>query len=214
MEVKVMNWTMSLFALCSVAGLVMVVGSLFLLWKGRIILEKQGDNNYSASEIELPMGIKLKTQFPVLIMFLFGAFMLFVPIHYCPQLCKDPASHLRQPLEMVELRGSITSDAPVEVNVIADERKTDTKQGIVLSIPYYQNSHYIIKYYDTDGNPMYSENVDLREGEKQRQLIGYDQRDTIAKGRQPYGAARDFERSTPVPDNLVAQFKSQQGGMR
>lgn len=202
-----MNWTMSLFALCSLAGLVMVVGSLFLLWKGRIILEKQGDN-YSASEIELPMGIKLKTQFPVLVMFLFGAFMLFVPIHYCPQLCKDPAAHLRQPLEMVELHGKVASDDPVEVNVVAAERTTDTKQGVNVAVPYYQNSHYTIKYYDADGNPMYSENVDLRAGETQRQLIGYDQSETPRKGRQRYGAPRDFERRT-LSNDLVAQFKSQ-----
>jgi hypothetical protein len=205
MEVKVMNWTMSLFALCSLAGLLMVAGSLLLLWKGRIYLDKEGQ---SVSKVELPLGIKFESQFPVLVMFLFGVFMLFIPIHYCPQLCGNPAAHLKQPLEMVELRGKVNSGKPVQVNVIAAERMTDTKQGVDVSVPYFQNGHYVVKYYNARGEYAYSENVDLRAGETKRELIGYDEADTLHDAQQLYGAPRDFERRT-LSGDLVAQFKSQ-----
>ena len=201
-----MEWSKTLFILCSLAGLLMVAGSLFLLWRGRIYLDKEGN---SVSEVELPLGIKFKTQFPVLVMFLFGAFMLFIPIHYCPQLCANPRAHLLQPLEMVELHGKVNSDKPVQVNVIAVERTTDARQGINVAVPYFQNGHYTIKYYNTCGEPMYSENVDLRAGEMEHQLIGYDLKDDVAcDSRQAYGAARNFEHRT-LPADQIARFKIQ-----
>jgi hypothetical protein len=64
-----MDWAMALFVLSSVAGFVLVTGSLILLWKGRIILDTEGK---SVSQVELPLGFKFSTQFPVLVMFFFG----------------------------------------------------------------------------------------------------------------------------------------------
>ena len=87
-----MDWIIILFVLCSAAGLVLVVGSLLLLWKGRIFLDAKGTD---ISHVELPMGIKLDTHAPVLVIFLFGVFMLVFPVYYNKYLCPDPKLHTR-----------------------------------------------------------------------------------------------------------------------
>lgn len=188
-----MNWTMSLFALCSLTGLVMVVGSLFLLWKGRIILEKQGDN-YSASEVELPLGFKIKTQFPVLVMFLFGAFLLAFPIHCCP------------PLEMVTLTGKVNWNKPVEVYVVVDSQTTDANQGINLRVPYVKDRRYLVKYKVTDGGLLPDENV-LLNGPSEYKLQGFANGNLLAPTNGPAcGPNRAVERTTLSADQ-VAEFK-------
>ena len=67
-----------LLYICAFAGMLIVLGSLLLLWKGRIVLDSvKGE----ISEVELPLGFKVKTQQPILVMFLFGSFLLAMPIY-------------------------------------------------------------------------------------------------------------------------------------
>lgn len=202
-----MDWSLPLFLLCSVAGLIMVTGSLFLLWKGRIYLDKEGN---SVSEVELPLGIKFKTQFPVLLMFLLGAFLLAFPINQCHYLCPDIAFHAKKPLEMVELKGKVAAGEDYEIQVLAvvDAQKTDANKGVALRVPYIQNRRYQVKYIDGSGESVYDEDFELREGEKSYELRGFKlQANGLARDtRQGYGAARAVERET-LSSNQTAEFK-------
>ena len=59
--------------LCALGGLVLVVGCLWLLATARIVLDRQ---TRQVSEIELPLGFKLKTHVPVLVLFVLGGGLL------------------------------------------------------------------------------------------------------------------------------------------
>lgn len=58
---------------CAFAGLAIVLGSLFLLWRGRIYLDRE---TKQVVEIELPLGIKVKSSIPVLALILIGGGLL------------------------------------------------------------------------------------------------------------------------------------------
>ncbi len=193
-----MDFSLSLFFLCSLAGMVMVAGSLFLLWKGRIYLDNKGEN-VSVSEIELPMGVKLKTEFPVLLMFVLGAFMLSYPIFTHPRLCPNVGFHAKTPLEMVELRGKVDSD--VQVFAIAAVQKAKTAQGIELLVPYVQNRAYVIQYADAQGNPLYDEDCWPTAERKRCELNGF----TLQRTRAQPSAV---EGGQTLPDSTVAEFRN------
>lgn len=58
---------------CATGGLVLVVGCLALLFTQRVVLDRE---TKEVSEIELPLGFKLKTTAPVLVVFAIGALLL------------------------------------------------------------------------------------------------------------------------------------------
>lgn len=58
---------------CALGGLVLVVGCLILFFTQRIVVDRE---TKQVSEIELPLGFKLKTTVPVIIPFVLGAFLL------------------------------------------------------------------------------------------------------------------------------------------
>lgn len=190
-----MDFSLSLFFLCSLAGLAMVAGSLFLLWNGRIYLDTKGEN---VSEVELPMGIRLKTQFPVLIMFLLGAFMLSYPIYTHPSLCPSLSLHGKPMLEMVELKGRVDKD--VQVYAIAATQRANTAQGVELLVPYVQNRAYVIKYADSEGKHLYEEDCWPTAERKRCELHGFVLQQNPAPGPA-------VERGQTLPNDTVAQFK-------
>lgn len=190
-----MDFSLSLFFLCSLAGLAMVAGSLFLLWNGRIYLDNKGEN---VSEIELPMGIKLKTQFPVLVMFLLGAFMLSYPIFTHPRLCPNMNVHGKPMLEMMELKGRVDSD--VQVFAIAATQRANTAQGVELLVPYVQNRAYVIRYSDASGKPLYEEDCWPTQERKRCELHGFVLQQTAAR-------APVVEPGQKLPNDTIAEFK-------
>src|SRR5437879_357731 len=107
-----MDGKIILFVLCEAAGLVLVFGSVLLLWKGRIFLDSEGK---TVSHVELPMGIKIDTHAPVLVMLLFGVFMAAFPLYYGKDICPDPSLHTRAFPEMVQVIAPIKSTRPVDV---------------------------------------------------------------------------------------------------
>jgi len=61
--------------ICAIGGFLIIAASLFLLWKRRIFLDR---TTKEVTEIELPMGIKVKSQAPVILIILIGgALMMF-----------------------------------------------------------------------------------------------------------------------------------------
>jgi hypothetical protein len=130
------------FILSSAAGLVLVIGCLFLLWKGRIVLDTEGKN---VSKIELPLGVKLATDFPVLILFALGVILLLVPLYLARNLCADPLLHRKQFPEMVKISGKILSPEGVDVFAVVDEQ-SNTHDNVLLNVPFRKDSRYRVLY--------------------------------------------------------------------
>lgn len=158
----------SLFILCSLAGVMLIAGSLYLLWKGVIDLR----GGHGVSEMVLPGGGKIKLPVPALVMFVLGVFMVVFPVYKSPELCPDLPFHKKTPLEMVELRGKVSADTDIEVYAVVDERRASANDSFVLSVPYVQNRHYIIRYTDKFGSELTQETVLLGPGEKTHELRG------------------------------------------
>ena len=189
---------LSLLLLCALAGLILVLGSLFLLWKGRIYLDREGN---SMSEIELPMGIKFKSQFPVLIMFLFGAALVAYPAHRASQACVDPPFHREKPLRMVSLKGKLAGENRIDIQVFAIVDKITSRPGqeVELRVPYLDDRLYVVRYTDVaSGRLMDKEEFRLPQGKMEHELRGVDP-SSIA---QP-DVVIEEER---VPEAVVSQF--------
>ena len=143
----------SLFLLCSVAGLIMVVGSLFLLWRGRIYLDHKGEQ---LTKIELPLGIKFSSQFPVLIMFFFGVILLIYPPYYFGKtyhdanLCPDKTLHAKNFPEMVQVTSVFSSTAPVNVYAVVDWQDS-VRDKAILEVPFKQDARYRLLYVPRSG---------------------------------------------------------------
>ena len=151
-----LNWLILL--LCSLGGLMMLAGSLYLLWKGRINMNKEGR---SPTKIKLPGGFEMETPVAGLVMFVLGVFMLFVPIYYSPKMCRDLTFHDKKPLEMVELRGKVSTDTDVEVYVVVDEQRANAEQTISLSVPLLSDRRYVVRYMDPGGGELAHQNFRL-----------------------------------------------------
>jgi hypothetical protein len=134
----IMDWTMLLFALSSLAGLILVTGSLVLLWRGRIILDNDGK---SVSQVDLPLGFKISTQYPVLILFMFGVFLLVFPIYHAQNICPDLALHKRTFPEMVTVSGRVTAPKGLDVYAVVDVQN-NMQNEITLKVPFRQDARY------------------------------------------------------------------------
>ena len=164
-----MNWNSPLFLLCSVAGLLLLSGSLYLLLKGIIDLK----GGQGVSEMELPGGTKIKTPVPALIMFVLGVFMVVFPVQKSPELCPDRRVHINGPLELVKLRGKVTTSARVEVNAVVDSQEASASKDFVLTVPYVANRRYIVRYLAPGGGHVLdNETLMLGPGEQLHELNG------------------------------------------
>jgi hypothetical protein len=172
-----MDWNWVLLLSCSLAGLIMVVGSLYLLWIGRMDLKSETKDS---TTITLPGGFEMKTPVAGLIMFVMGVFMLFIPIHYSPKMCPDLAFHQKKPLEMVDLRGKVSTDTNIEVFAIVDEQDANADQTIALSVPYLADRRYVVRYFNKAGGKVDEENFRLSKDEKVYELRGVRERGAAA----------------------------------
>jgi hypothetical protein len=116
-----------LYYICAIAGLILVVGSLFLIWKGRIYVDAE---TKTVTKVELPLGIKLQTNLPVLAMFIFGALLLGYPVHEIKELQKKD----RDPASRTYLNAKLDWPEPLDVDVVAAGR-TDVKGEVNLEVP-------------------------------------------------------------------------------
>lgn len=142
-----------LFLLCSVAGLIMVVGSLFLLWRGRIYLDHEGKQ---VTQIELPMGIKFSSQYPVLVMFFLGVVLLIYPPYHAghsyhdPNLCPDKTLHSKAFPEMVKVSSNIYSPIPIDVYAVVGWQDK-VRNTVIMEVPFRSNGLYRLIYSDGRG---------------------------------------------------------------
>ncbi len=115
---------MSLLWICQGAGVVILVATIFLLYKGRIYLDSESKQPI---EYEIPWFGKFKSQNPVLMMMVLGAVMVSGPA-----LRGQPAT------EMVDVEAEIQTDGRpiltqfVEVPAFQNTKQTSGKFSMSL----------------------------------------------------------------------------------
>ena len=129
-----MNLPMVLFILCSAAGVVMVTGSLFLLWQRKISLNNQEG---TISELSLPMGFKIGTQAPVLIMFVLGVFLLTFPVYSAKNISP----------QMVSLKAPVKSPVPIDVYAVVAQQD-NVRSDVILNVPVVKGPYRIMYTYN------------------------------------------------------------------
>ncbi len=122
---------MLLHYLCAAGGLILISGSLFLLWKGRILINAE---TKEVIEFELPMGLKLKTHAPVFGFLALGCFLLIFPILKAPE-----------GTQMVRLSGTVKY--PERVSVFAVARLDETSSDVSLDVPFIKDLDYRVMYF-------------------------------------------------------------------
>jgi hypothetical protein len=63
--------------ICAIGGFLIIAASFFLLWKRRIFLDR---TTKQVTEIEFPMGIKAKSQAPVILLILIGGVLMMFSV--------------------------------------------------------------------------------------------------------------------------------------
>lgn len=138
-----------LFYLSSLAGLFMVVGGIWLLYKEKIYIDSESKQ---VTEIELPIG-KFKTNLPALVLFALG----FIPLIYPITQCTDVLSELR-------LKGRVEGNAfPVQVYAVI---RTDSLNGpgdFNLRVPELEGYKIL---YVVPGEPVVDYQPDVREAKR------------------------------------------------
>lgn len=80
---------MFLLVLCALTGVVMVIGGLWLMWRGKILIDK---DTRKVIEVQLPWkGVKLRGITPALFFFVLACAMVVIPVVYLNQ---HPYAHV------------------------------------------------------------------------------------------------------------------------
>jgi len=165
-----------LWYISAVAGFTMIAGGVVMLSKRILVLDSQ--TGEFATEMSLPFGIKLKTNLPVILMFLLGGFLLLTPIWLANDREKTRIESERltagNNLRRISLKGPISYPDPVKVYVVAAE-KADALNEINLEVPL-SRCGYTVSYWCANGaRKLGEETINLTGDEKGPffQLNGY-----------------------------------------
>jgi len=137
-----------LYYFCSVAGLIMVGGGIWLIYKEKIYIDRESKQ---ITEIETPIG-KFKTNIPALALFILG----FVPLIY-PLIATSRLMHVKT----VSIEGSVRANVyPVLVHAVIKSDPVQQERKFVLNLPVIdQFGDYRIIY--VAGNLTAEELVDV-----------------------------------------------------
>jgi hypothetical protein len=121
-----------LYYLCAIAGLIIIVGCLWLLHAGKIYIDRE---TQQPIQFELPGFGKIRTQTPVLILFAFGGALLVTAILEGNKLQAQQNS-ITHP---VVVRGRVKSNAyPVRVYAVRDQDDFGAAREFNMHIPSLQ----------------------------------------------------------------------------
>lgn len=129
-----MTYFVPLYYFCSFAGLVMVVGGIWLVYKEKIVIDRESKR---VTEIVTPLG-KFKTNFPALVLFALGFVPLIYPIY-------QSVGYSTQ----VSIRGDVTSDAhPVTIYAVVrkDLLHRDGQYSLQIPAPFGKAGDYRVVY--------------------------------------------------------------------
>ncbi len=114
-------WFVPLYYFCSFAGLAMVVGGIWLIYKQKIVIDRE---TKQVTEIETPVG-KFKTNVPALVLFALG----FVPLIY-------PIFRSVGYSQQVSIRGEVSSQTyPVTIYAVVRTDSIQHKGEYRLQVP-------------------------------------------------------------------------------
>lgn len=135
-----------LYYLCSLAGLVMVVGGIWLLFKQKIYIDRESNQ---VTEIDTPFG-KFKTNYPALALFALG----FVPLIY-------PIVQTSGALEEFQIRGNVkASEHPVQVYAVIESDSLMQDRDFSLNVPVLKQQGHQYKVIYVVGSTVLEDTVD------------------------------------------------------
>lgn len=163
-----------LWYVCASAGLILIVGSLMLISKRIILLDATtGEVN---TEFNLPFGIRLKTNLPVILMLSLGVLLLVFPIWQANErekiLSLDRQNERGSNLRRIYLKGPLNYPEPIKVYVIVAER-LEAMNEVSLEVPLSQ-CNYTVSYWCANGaRKLDEESVTLKGNETGYNLKGF-----------------------------------------
>jgi hypothetical protein len=138
-----------LYLFCSFAGLIMVGGGIWLIYKEKIYIDQESKQ---ITEIETPFG-KFKTNIPALALFILGFFPLIYPLYATSDLL-----HIKQ----VTISGMVRASVhPVLVHAIIGSDPLLQDRPFRLNVPLFDSSYGNYKIIYIAGNIVMEEMVDL-----------------------------------------------------
>jgi hypothetical protein len=148
---------LGLLYISAAAGFFIMIGSLILIAKGRVLVDV---TSQSIQEIQLPLGFRLKTQSPFVIMFFFGTFLLAMPLMMVrQQLQVTPSLLVTGKIPFKDAQQGARREH--KMRVLATVAYCDNVfDDIRLTVPRLQDLSYRIYYYDDDQGYLYDEPLD------------------------------------------------------
>lgn len=113
--------------ICQIAGIIMIGGALFLLFKEKIYLDSQTSQPTS---VEIPFFGKLKTNAPALVIFALGVVAVAYPLHF------DHLNYLK-------VTGTVESNIrPVVVYVVSSQSTVGNGSNLEVALPQLPSKDY------------------------------------------------------------------------
>lgn len=142
-----------LYYLPAIAGFIMVVGGVWLIWKEKIYIDRETKR---VIEIELPVGLgKFKSNVPALALFVIGCIPLIYPMIGSKRLV---------PPEL-QLQGEVENekDYPFEVYAAISAESVKNRRTFSLSVPPLSGNRAEYKLlYVTQDNRVWEEPVPIK----------------------------------------------------
>jgi hypothetical protein len=155
---------MVLSVISAIAGTLIALASIALLWKQKIYINAE---TKEVTKIELPFGIKMQTNAPVLGFVFMGVALILVPL----MLPKNQT--------LVALKGHVTANEPLTVYAIAAQQQTNG--DVLLQVP--GNAYYTVMYLPALGpTALDSKSVDLQHSHKNPYTLDPEDIDRVQGG--------------------------------
>src|SRR5579875_402063 len=155
--------TLPLYYFSSFAGLVMIAGGIWLLYKEKIYIDKE---TKQVTAIETPVG-KFKTNAPALMLFALG----FVPLIY-------PLFQVSGAIREIRIHGHVQTDShPLMVYAVAASDSVPAGGDFSVNLPLLKNSKDCKILYVVE-NVITSKEVELTQATKGDIALGFLYRDT------------------------------------
>jgi hypothetical protein len=133
--------------ICAIGGLLIIAASFLLLWKRRIFLDRA---TKKVTEVELPFGIKAKSQAPVVILILIGGVLLMYS-----------ATEVRKFGEEVTVDGQVTGSATsIELYASVASQSLPQSGAFTFPLPVTHPARKYMLLYAVDGNLIQHQIVD------------------------------------------------------
>ena len=147
---------LALYYLCSIAGLIMVGGGIWLIYKEKIYIDRESKQ---ITEIETPIG-KFKTNIPALALFILGFFPLTYPLYATRHLL-----HVKH----ITIQGSVrASFYPVLVHAVIKSDPLQQERDFILHLPVLDDTSGDYKIIYVAGNFLMEDMIDLHKAKDGR----------------------------------------------